>query len=113
MMTWNAKRERPLGQDSGCAHSCDSGLREIATSCHLVCREHLDHEVGGSRGHAVEFLLAAGAEDFAKDVMVHLREIKNGQSVRNGGTADLVARVKRSLIPVRQVPQKSGPVVAL
>ena len=45
--------------------------------------------------------------------MVHLREIKNGQSVRNGGTADLVARVKRSLIPVRQVPQKGGPVVAL
>ena len=91
----------------------DLGLREVAASRHLVCGEHLDQKVGGSGCHAVELLLAAGAEDFAEDVMVHLGEIENGQSVRNGRTADLVASIKRSLILVRQVSQKGGSVVAV
>ena len=56
----------------------NSGLREIAASRHLVGGEHLDQKVGGTGGYAVEFLLAAGAEYFAENVMVHLREIKNG-----------------------------------
>jgi hypothetical protein len=56
----------------------DSGFREIAASRHLVGGEHLDQKVGGTGGDAVEFLVAAGAEYFAENVMVHLREIKNG-----------------------------------
>jgi hypothetical protein len=56
----------------------DSGLREIAAPRHLVRGQHLDQKVGGSGGQAVELLGAAGAEDFAEDVMVHLHKIKNG-----------------------------------
>ena len=91
----------------------DLRLREVAASRHLVRGEHLDQKVGGSGGHAVELLLTAGVEDFAEDVMVHLGEIQNGQSLGNRGTADLVAGVERSLIPAWQVPQKRGSVVAV
>ena len=56
----------------------DLGLREIAASGHLVGGEHLDQEVSGTGGYAVEFFPAAGAEYFAENIMVHLREIKNG-----------------------------------
>ena len=56
----------------------DSGLREIAASRHLVGGEDFDQKVAGTGGYAVEFLPAAGVEYFAENVMVHLREIKNG-----------------------------------
>jgi hypothetical protein len=89
-----------------------SGSREVAASRHLIGSEDFDQKVACTGGDAVEFLLAAGAEHFAENVMVHLREIKNGESVCYGGSADLVAGVKRSLVPVREVPQKGCPVVA-
>ena len=45
--------------------------------------------------------------------MVHVHEIKNGESVADRGSADLIARRECRLIPAGQVPKKSSPVVAV
>src|ERR671916_1525557 len=90
-----------------------SGLREVPTASHLVRRQHLTQEVGGRGGHVLELLRAAGAQDVTEDVMVHVHEIEDGQTVADRGSADLVAGGECRLIPAGQVPQEGGAVVAV
>ena len=61
----------------------------------------------------VQLVLTAGAENLPEDVVVHLGEIEDRQSLGNRGPADLVAGIERSLIPAREVAEERCPVVAV